>query len=562
MRMPKRANALLAILLLLLVAGLGVLATLQYRWIDRVSDAERERMHANLDFAARRLGGELGEEIGSLFVLYSRDQMPVTTPALVETTYLLEHRDDGWHLLDEDGREASWPPKLEPVRASLPASFEQRPRWGGPLFGSIPALFVLQQPDRPPPGFGLAPNAMPNAMRFARPHPPQVRIVVLSRRVLTESVMPRLVQRHFSSADAAYEVALVSGSSVLYRSSTNWPDGKQEPDAQAGVLAPFGAGGPRDERRGPRDERRGPAPGDRRERPPLRIGGGEPPPPHGDEWRILVRRSNGGLEATIDSARRRNLALNITILMILVATIVTLLVLLRRADRLRAQQTEFVAAMSHELNTPIAAMRAAGENLKDGIIVEKEKLARYGETIVRESARLGDMVAQVLEFAGMQAHTSRRNRAPVDVPSVVEDAVGQARALTLGTPIEIALEIAPGLPPVSGDAASLTRAVYNLVANAIRHGGGGNWVGVSAKADERDAIVIQVDDRGEGIDPRDAAHLFEPFFRGRNSGGVRGAGLGLAIVKQIVEDHGGSVAVQRRREEGSSFTMRIPAGHE
>lgn len=554
MRMPGRANALLAILLLLLVAGLGVLATLQYRWIDRVSDAERERMHANLDFAARRLGGELGEEIGSLFVLYSRGQIPAATPALVEATYLLEYRDDGWHLLDQNGSDAPWPPKLEPVRASLPSSFEQRPRWGGPLFGSIPALVVVQQPDRPPPGFG-APNAMPNAPAFARPHPPRVRIVVLSRRVLTETVMPRLVQRHFSSADAAYEVALVSGSNVLYRSSATWPDGKHEPDAQAGVLAPFGIGGPR-------EERRRPAPDDRRERLPLRIGGGEPPRPHGDEWRILVRRSNGGLEATIDSARRRNLALSLTILMILVATIVTLLALLRRADRLRAQQTEFVAAMSHELNTPIAAMRAAGENLKDGIIVEKEKLARYGETIVKESARLGDMVAQVLEFAGMQAHTSRRGRGPVDVATVIEDAVAQARALTLGTPIEIELDVAPALPHVPGDAASLTRAVYNLVANAIRHGGSGNWVGVSAKADDRDAIVIQVDDRGEGIDTRDAAHLFEPFFRGRNSGGVRGAGLGLAIVRQIVEDHGGSVAVQRRRDEGSSFAMRIPAVNE
>ncbi|HEX7809084.1 MAG TPA: HAMP domain-containing sensor histidine kinase, partial [Thermoanaerobaculia bacterium] len=435
-----------------------------------------------------------------------------------------------WTLRDAASNVVDWPQKLEPMRAALTRSEDDRgrTRWPSPFFGSIPALFVVQQLPRP-----VTFDAPPPPLE--RPEP-RVLIVVLNRKVLTETILPRLAQQHFSSnATDAYEVALVSGNDVLYRSSSAWPDGKHEPDAEARVMSPFGGGPPR--------------------RPGFE---GPPPTPRQAEWRVLVRRSNGGLEATITSARRRNLALNITILMILVATIATLLALLRRADRLRMQQTEFVAAMSHELNTPIAAMRAAGENLKDGIIVEREKLARYGEAIVKESARLGDMVAQVLEFAGMQARTTRR-RGPVDVASIVEDAVSQSRALALGTPIEIELKIDEGLPHVSGDAASLTRAVQNLVANAIRHGGSGNWVGVCAKWDARGVVVIEVEDRGEGIDTRDVAHLFEPFFRGRNSENIRGAGLGLAIVKQIVEDHGGSVGVERRRGGGSAFTMRIPA---
>lgn len=539
MRKVRRANALLAILLLLLVAGLAVFATLQYRWIDQVSDAERERMRANLDFAARRLAGELGEELADLFAAYARSSSkPASTNALVESVYVLEPRDDGFHLQDEKGQDIDWPAKLDAIRASMPDDFEDRGRrhWPAPLYGSIPALLVAQPFERPPMAF--APPPM-------KPRAPRFTIIVLNKRVLAETILPRLVQTHFSSADAAYDVALVSGKDILYRSSPSWPDGKDDPDAQANVRMPFGVGGP------PRDDHR---------EPPRFAPGGEPPrPPNDASWRVLVRRANGGLEATIASARRRNLALNVTILMILIATIVMLLALLRRADRLRAQQTEFVAAMSHELNTPIAAMRAAGENLKDGIIVDKEKLARYGETIVKESARLGDMVAQVLEFAGMQARTSRRGRGPVDIAMIVEDAVSQARALSLGTPIEIETDIANELPHVIGDASSLTRAVYNLVANAIRHGGSGNWVGVRASWDARGEVLIEVEDRGEGIDTRDVAHLFEPFFRGRNSGGVRGAGLGLAIVKQIAEDHGGSVGVQRRRDGGSSFTMRIPA---
>jgi signal transduction histidine kinase len=205
----------------------------------------------------------------------------------------------------------------------------------------------------------------------------------------------------------------------------------------------------------------------------------------------------------------------------------------------------------------VTALRSAGENLKDGIITDPAKLARYGETIVKESARLGDMIAQVLEFAGMRARRERNGSEPVDLSSVIKEAVAQSRWVIDGDSVSVTTDIESNLPRPRGDARALTRAVQNLVANAIRHGGSGGWVAVRAYR-EGNKVAVTVEDRGPGIDSRDAAHLFEPFYRGRGTSAVRGSGLGLTIVQQVVAAHGGTIEVQRRRREGAAFTITLP----
>ena len=99
--------------------------------------------------------------------------------------------------------------------------------------------------------------------------------------------------------------------------------------------------------------------------------------------------------------------------------------------------------------------------------------------------------------------------------------------------------------------------MQNLVANAMRHGGSGEWIGVQATRDNHH-VRITVEDRGPGIDAGEASHLFEPFYRGSKSASVPGTGLGLAIVRQIALAHGGSVNVERRRT-GAAFTINLPA---
>ena len=232
--------------------------------------------------------------------------------------------------------------------------------------------------------------------------------------------------------------------------------------------------------------------------------------------------------------------------------------MLRGAERLRLQQLEFVAGVTHELNTPVAALTSAGQNLADGIITEPSQVSRYGTAIVKESRRLTEMIGQVLAYGGME---SRRKLAhvPVDIAHVIEEAIASCRWMADEQSIAIETDIDRALPLVDGDAASLARAVQNLIANAIRHGAAGKWVSIRAAAEGRN-VSVSVEDRGPGIAARDLPHLFEPFYRGRGADRVRGSGLGLTIVKQIAAAHGGSVSVDKRREGGAMFTLRLPEG--
>jgi len=545
-RLPRRGNALLLVLLLLLVIGLAVLATLQYRWIDSVTNAERNEKRANIDFAARRFADDVKTEMNQLFDAfadpnrgdiaqrYDEWSRAASHPNLLAAVYTAERSEEAWTLrmfdpARQDFMELPWPRSLEKLRREIEEAADRpRRQWPPPFLGDVPAFFIPPRPmrDRAPDG--------PPMFDMTPPPGPRITIVMINRGELTKTMLPSLADRYFSTAKKGeYDLALISGPDVLFRSDASWPDGRIAADYELPFIAI-----------------------DRKARPPF-----APPPPPMQPWRLLVRRHDGSVDALVSSTRTRNLAISFGILFILGATALFLVALLRRANRLRAQQTQFVAAMSHELNTPIAALRSAGENLKDGIVAEREQLARYGETIVKESARLGDMVGQVLEFAGMQARATRPALLPVDVAGVIETAVAQCQWILSGTKIDVEVKIDDDLPAVRGDTQALTRAVQNLIANAIRHGGSGQWVGVRASR-EGGGVTITVEDHGPGIDGREASRLFEPFYRGQKSSSVRGAGLGLAIVRQIAIAHGGSVEIDRRKRGGAAFAFHLPAAVE
>jgi two-component system OmpR family sensor kinase len=172
---------------------------------------------------------------------------------------------------------------------------------------------------------------------------------------------------------------------------------------------------------------------------------------------------------------------------------------------------------------------------------------------VKEARRLTDLVDEVLAFSGMEAAHSTE---PADVASVIREAVAECDGIAAERRVAIESVVDDSLPTVECAPAAATRAVHNLIANAIRHGGDGGWVGVRASAQNGD-VIITVADRGPGIVAADLPHLFEPFYRGRNSQ-VRGSGLGLAIVDRVARTHGGSVTAANRVEGGAEFRLRLP----
>jgi signal transduction histidine kinase len=280
-------------------------------------------------------------------------------------------------------------------------------------------------------------------------------------------------------------------------------------------------------------------------------------------WRLTVKHRAGSLEAAVAATRRRNLAINFGILLLLGASVGFIVLSSRRAQRLATQQMEFVAGVSHELRTPLAVICSAAENLADGVIDNRDQIKRYGGLIRDEGRRLTGMVEQVLEFAGAQSGLKNYELRTTDLTQVIEDAITACHMQLAEGDFKFDRKIAPHLPLINADAAALSRAIQNLLSNAMKYGGDSRWIGLSAelvKTANVEEIQIGVSDRGLGIAPSEQERVFEPFYRGKEAQAaqIRGNGLGLSLVKHIVAAHGGRVSVESKVGQGSEFVLRLP----
>ncbi|MDP1571343.1 MAG: HAMP domain-containing sensor histidine kinase [Vicinamibacterales bacterium] len=283
-------------------------------------------------------------------------------------------------------------------------------------------------------------------------------------------------------------------------------------------------------------------------------------------WRLLVAHESGSLDAAVANVRLRNLFLSSGILLLLTVAIALIVGSARRAQDLARQQMEFVAAVSHELRTPVAVINSAAGNLADGVVGDPARVKTYGATIQTEARRLGETVERVLQLAGLEAGQGAANGV-VPAEALVHEAVEacQSEIARYGATVEC--DIAPGLPAIAGDGPALRSAVQNLVGNAVKYGGAEPWVRVSVRrgdgAPRRGAgtVLITVEDRGLGIAAEDRAHVFEPFYRGREavSRQIQGSGLGLSLVARIAKAHGGRVSLDSDPGRGSRFTLHLPA---
>jgi signal transduction histidine kinase len=281
-------------------------------------------------------------------------------------------------------------------------------------------------------------------------------------------------------------------------------------------------------------------------------------------WQLFIKHRAGSLEAAVAGTRRRNLAISFGILLLLGASVGFIVLSSRRAEKLAAQQMEFVAGVSHELRTPLAVICSAAENLADGVIDDAEQIKRYGGLIRSEGRRLAGMVEQVLEFAGAQSERMKYDLRPADLSRVIEDAIAASRLKLDEGGFDVEMNVADDLPAVAADEPALSRAIQNLLSNAMKYGGESRWIGLRAetiKTSTGEEAQITVSDRGLGISPSELPRIFEPFYRGREvaAAQIHGNGLGLSLVKQIIAAHGGRVTVESKPGQGSAFTLHLPA---
>ena len=572
--MPLRSRergpwVVLSVLAILLV----VLGLLQYRWTREIGQAAAERRQADLQRAARRVASAIERELGQAAIAFFGEPGP---PPADRRAFLIG-RLEAWQERDRSGlvtglmlatRTRSGEVTLEEIHADdsafhpvewpeelrgLADAVAGRASAGDAGLAVRPGAIVEKPLGVVLPLFGAAaPGPGPDPRRLTIDG---VVVVLIDAAYLRDRVLPRVVETMLGPAPArVFEVALLERAdrAVFYSSDASLlgseaRNGDVELPLRGrgrgpGFASDFDAPPPR-----PTDAAR-PEPA--------------PTPTRGDSpWLLVARHRGGTFEAAVASVQRRNLATGFGVLALLAMTALVAVASAQRARRLARQQIEFVTGVTHELNTPLAAIRSAGQNLAAGIVTEPSQVRRYGGLIEKEGARLTALVAQVLDFAGIESGVRAYAKEPVSLASLLDDVVRDNRLVLEQAGIALEREVAPDLPELRGDAPALRRAIANLVTNAAKFAAAGRWIGIRAapRPDGR-AVVLRIEDRGPGIPREERERVFEPFYRGpaaeRNS--EPGSGLGLSLVQHVVRAHGGSVRVEARDGGGAALVVELP----
>jgi signal transduction histidine kinase len=231
----------------------------------------------------------------------------------------------------------------------------------------------------------------------------------------------------------------------------------------------------------------------------------------------------------------------------------------READEARR---DLVAAVSHDLRTPLASTRALIEAVADGVVDDPDTRARYLASARGELAKLGRLVDDLFELARIDAGVLQLELQEISLRDLVSDTLASFGPEAERRGVRLVGEIAPEVDPVVANPSKLQRVLYNLVSNALRHTPSDGTVFLRAEPEEK-VVRVEVADTGEGIAPEDLPRVFERSFRGERSraalerGDDSGAGLGLAIARGLVEAHGGKIEVASRLGEGSRFSFTL-----
>ena len=234
---------------------------------------------------------------------------------------------------------------------------------------------------------------------------------------------------------------------------------------------------------------------------------------------------------------------------------------LAELSKLRA---EFVSVASHELKTPINVilgyLKLLEENLYGPLSDRQQEVIG---TLQGQAESLGRLTQHLLDVSRFQAGAGRLELRPIGLRTFLKDVETTYGVLALQRSITFVVTAAPNLPDVvSWDLDRVQEVIGNLLSNAFKFTEAGGRVEIVASP-INDAVYFEVRDTGAGIAADQLPHIFDKFFQADNQGSAasKGTGLGLAIAKEIVEAHGGSIAVESRRGEGTKFSLVLPVMH-
>lgn len=223
-----------------------------------------------------------------------------------------------------------------------------------------------------------------------------------------------------------------------------------------------------------------------------------------------------------------------------------------------AARRDFSANVSHELKTPVGAIRLLAETIAENPD-DSEAVGRFAPKLVRESERLSNLVKDIIDLSRLEAPDPLSAPSLVDIDEVVGIALERESVTAQAAGIELVGPAERAGARVWGDEDMLVTAVRNLLDNAVRYSRSGARVSLGVDVED-DLVSVSVVDSGIGISEEEQSRVFERFYRvdparSRNTGGT---GLGLSIVKHVASDHGGTVTLWSRPGRGSTFTLVLP----
>jgi signal transduction histidine kinase len=231
----------------------------------------------------------------------------------------------------------------------------------------------------------------------------------------------------------------------------------------------------------------------------------------------------------------------------------------RKQQALETLRKDLIAWVGHDLQTPLASIRAVVEALADNVVEDPQMAQRYLRAAQRDILALSALIDDLFQMAQLDAGGLALDRAQNSLGDLISDTLESFSELAARGSVDLGGSADHDVDPVFMDAQRIGRVLNNLVSNALRHTPTGGHVQVRAFRKDG-SVVVEVNDSGEGIQSEDLPHIFERFYRGEKSRSrlTGGSGLGLAIARGIVEAHGGQISVQNS-PEGARFYFTLPS---